>query len=372
MSENRLITVAIHTYERAIALKSLLESEGIDVALQNVNLEQPVVSSGVRVRIKECDLPLALRIIENIDIFSSTHENRPDKAVAPILVPTDFSEYSFKATTKGFKIAHRLKAPIVFIHSFIDPSRTGKLQLTDAFSYDVFDSEERKAIERQSYEAMTSFTTEIKERIKKEALPPVKFSTIIVEGVPEESICEYSKDNPVTLIVMGTRGTGKKERQMVGSVTAEVLDSCRVPVLTVPESQPTDKSKEIKDIIFFSNLDQEDILALDALYRLYPDSEFKVTIVHIPGKKENKATTSKGIDALLNYCQSHYPSYQFNVKNVMLDTIVEDFKAIAQEQPIDLIAIPNKKRNIFARLFNPSIAHKLLFHADIPLLAIPV
>ena len=66
---DRLITVAIHTYEKAIVLKSLLESEGVAVVLQNVNLVQPVVSSGVRFRIHETDLPLALRIIENCEIF---------------------------------------------------------------------------------------------------------------------------------------------------------------------------------------------------------------------------------------------------------------------------------------------------------------
>ena len=66
----RLITVAIHTYDRAIELKNLLEKEGIEVLLQNVNLEHPTVSSGVRVRIHENDLPLALRIIEHREIFT--------------------------------------------------------------------------------------------------------------------------------------------------------------------------------------------------------------------------------------------------------------------------------------------------------------
>ena len=67
----RYITVAIHTFDRALALRSLLESEGIEVVLQNVNLTDPAIASGVRVRILETDLPLALRVIENADVFSS-------------------------------------------------------------------------------------------------------------------------------------------------------------------------------------------------------------------------------------------------------------------------------------------------------------
>mgnify|MGYP002508214299 CR=1 FL=1 len=45
MTEDRLITVAIHTYEHALRLKHLLESEGVPVVLHNVNLSQPVVSN---------------------------------------------------------------------------------------------------------------------------------------------------------------------------------------------------------------------------------------------------------------------------------------------------------------------------------------
>ena len=47
-AEPRLITVAIHTYDHAVALKALLEGEGVKAVLQNVNLSAPVVSSGVR------------------------------------------------------------------------------------------------------------------------------------------------------------------------------------------------------------------------------------------------------------------------------------------------------------------------------------
>ena len=46
--DDRFITVAIHTFDRAMALKSLLEREGLEVMLQNVNLTNPVIASGVR------------------------------------------------------------------------------------------------------------------------------------------------------------------------------------------------------------------------------------------------------------------------------------------------------------------------------------
>ena len=54
--EDKLVTLAIHTFEKAQILKTILETEGIEVYIHNVNQIQPVVSAGVRVRIKESDL----------------------------------------------------------------------------------------------------------------------------------------------------------------------------------------------------------------------------------------------------------------------------------------------------------------------------
>ena len=93
MQPDRLITLAIHTYEKALPIKQILESEGVGVELHNVNLSSPEISAGVRIRIKESDLPLALRIVENFEIFAIP-DTLNTAAPGHILVPTDFSEQS--------------------------------------------------------------------------------------------------------------------------------------------------------------------------------------------------------------------------------------------------------------------------------------
>ena len=72
--EDKLVTLAIHTFEKAQMLKMILESEGIEVYIHNVNQIQPVISAGVRVRMKESDLPHALRIIEDSKWLESPAE----------------------------------------------------------------------------------------------------------------------------------------------------------------------------------------------------------------------------------------------------------------------------------------------------------
>ena len=66
--DDKLVTVAIHTYEKAHILKSILESEGIPAAIHGIKMIEPVSPGNVRVRIKESDLPQALRVIEQVDL----------------------------------------------------------------------------------------------------------------------------------------------------------------------------------------------------------------------------------------------------------------------------------------------------------------
>ncbi len=111
--EDKLVTLAILTYTKAQILKNVLENEGIETYIHNVNQIQPVVSSGVRLRIKESDLPRALKITESSTWLSESivGEKEPkekDKS-NKILIPVDFSNYSMKACEFAFNPAKNRK-----------------------------------------------------------------------------------------------------------------------------------------------------------------------------------------------------------------------------------------------------------------------
>lgn len=368
MSTDKLITVAIHTYEKAVMLKSLLENEGVPVVLHNVNLEQPVVSSGVRVRIKEKDLPLALRIIENIDIFS--YNDTIITSRQQIVVPIDFADYSYKAVIASFNIAKANKTSIIFLHSFIDPYLSGNIQLSDHISYDFDKTETRRHLEHEVELKMKQFTKMVKEKIKQGEIPAVKFETVIREGVAEDTISEYAKLSMPMLIVMATRMAERKEKELIGSVTAEVMDSCRFPVYSIPENTPIQALEKPQEILFACNLDQSDILAIDSLARLFSNANVHITFLHIYDKKHNIGNAN-ALNALIEYCNMHYSEFSYSSIEIKPGNILRDLNYADDNKP-HIIVLPNKRKNIFTRLFNPSIAHKVLFSTDIPLMVIPV
>lgn len=379
LENDRLITVAIHTYDKAIELKSILEREGVAVVLQNVNLSTPTVSPGVRMRIHESDLPQALRIIENTEIFVPTTSFTSDttSSATTILVPVDFSNHSMNACRLAFNIASRHSSRIIFLHSFVPPERFN-LQLSASLSFtstsvpndkeELIDSE----LYRNAKRALDEFLSKIRQLIKNGELPPVSFTGEVVAGVPEDAILDFSKNRKPTLIVMGTRGILTKERELIGSVTAEVLDSCRQPVFTLPSDSSLSSLDNIKDVVLLCDLDQNDMLALEGLSRLVGNQQLSIHLIQLTGRRLHEAASKVEIDMMLQYCRSHYPTYDFSMDTVEMTHALEYFKRLEANNQVSLIVVPSRKKTLLSRLFNPSLAHKLLFRADVPLMAIPV
>lgn len=368
----RLITVAIHTYDHAMRLRQRLEREGIEVTLQNVNLETPVVSSGVRVRIHEHDLPLALRIIENPDIFPE-EEAASSADVREILVPIDFSAHSFNAARVAVGMAALHGTDLKLLHTYIDPVVAGKMQLTDSLTYELTDADARRKIEEDARSHIQRFAKELTDLMRDGQLPVVKINTELREGVPEDAIIQYVRTAPPLLVVMGTRSFEKKEREMIGSVCAQVLDGCRVSVLVIPEDARLRQPDHRLKMLFFANLDQEDILAMDTFCRVFPGMTVNASVVNIPGKRRllerAKADTPQ---SLVGYFRHSYPQSEFVAEDIAAPEALLDFDRLQLQNSYDLIVIPNKKKSLLSRVFNPGLAHRLLFHADIPMLVIPV
>ena len=359
---NRLITVAIHTFDRAVDLKNTLEEEGIEVKLHNVNLDEKVLASGVRVRIRERDLPQALQIIESPETSSS------DKRC--VLLPVDFGKYSMKSVRLGMEYARRTRGTVLLLHSYINERHTMSLP----FGSDRFENspeDEIKDIKKDAKQRMADFVQMLKDKIAAGELPKVKIETKVTEGIPEEQILHYAHKRDVSLIVMGTSGTNRRRQNLIGSVAGEVMDACKFPIFTVPIGMPDVGLSDIIRVAFFSNLIQQDLLSFDRFARLFNMRGVEVTIIPVVDKKDRRLV-DQSLQQLVSYCREHYPECTFKTKRIAAKAFMESFAQFAKDENIQLIAVPNKKSNIFSRLFNPSIAHRVLFQTDTPMLVVPV
>lgn len=367
------ITLVIHTPEHAQNLKNILEYHNIEVRIENFVSFKSSLVVAQRVKIRASALPLALKIIESGENYaSSLVEMKMAGMSGNLLIPVDFSPSSLCSIEIGFKLAVRMGVHPIVLHSFVAPMFSisgGSLEYGNQIN-EIQNAQEVKNIKDQSSKNLAKLKKDINILQKSGKLPDIKFSTILTEGIPEEAIIEYCKDNSPVLVVMSTRGKIKKDEELIGSVTAEVLDSCRVPIFTVPDNYQDIQIEDMKNLLYFCNLDQHDIITLDTLMRIFDFPECNITLVAENPKRQDEVKNK--LSQLTSFFSSNYPVSKFDFILPSVKNYREDIDKIINSKHIDLLVLPNKKTNVFTRLFHPTQAHKYLFERDMPMLAIPV
>ena len=374
--EDKLVTLAILTYSKAQILKTVLENEGIEAYIHNINLIQPVISSGVRVRIKESDLPHALNIIESSSWLSSEvleGGNREKKEQAPVvLVPIDFSPYSLKACDMGFEIASHLNATVTLLHVYFSPIFIPELHY-DTDSYQIPPVENVTSIKNtleKVHNQFSELTKTIDEKIQIGIYPNIKYNCILREGVPEEEILQQAKSIKPLIIVMGTRGENQENLELIGSVTAEVIERSPCFVYAIPENAQFKKFENIHKVALFTSFDQRDLIAFDSLITTFQHHNFEISFIHINSHEEKRQWNEIKLVGIKEYFKKQYPQLEFNYSIIDEENLLDNLDKFMKENSIDVMCTTNYRRNVFARLFNPSMAKKMLFHTNTPLLII--
>ncbi len=368
-NKDDLVTVAIHTYDKAHILKSILESEGIPAVIHGIRMIDPVVPGSVRVRIRESDLPEAVRIIEQVDFTYDVNREEERESAREILVPIDFSDYSFTACEFGFRLAHDLECDVKLMHAFFTPLYPASIPIGDYFTLQAVGKEVYEDTRGKVEKEMALFVQKLEEEIAAGELPKVPYKTALVEGLPEDEIIDYSKKVRPMAIVMGTRGKDAKELDLIGSVTAEVMDGSRTPIFAVPVGAKVKQLSEMKRVVFLTNFQQREFKALDIMMQFLKPYPITLFLAHL-AKKEDVWNEIK-LSGIRNLLIERYPRLQTEYRLIDFSASLEEtLENFVQENAIDMISLSSSRRNIFARIFNPGIARRMLFHSDTPLLVI--
>jgi nucleotide-binding universal stress UspA family protein len=360
--EDKLVTLAIRTFQRAQMIKALLEENGIETVIHNLNLEHPEMAVGVRVRIKESDLPRALKIVEEME--SAWEQETIKNSTVEVLIPIDFSDQIEKVTDFGFHFADILAAEVVFLYVYFSPAFTISSN-NDMSTYSISDSELLRKIISSASADVEKITGVIRSRIERGELPNIPFSFELKEGVPEDQILDYCKKNNPALVVMGTHGK-KISTELIGSVTAEVMESCVSPVFAVPMQMTMKTPDDIHRLAFMTNFDQKDLIAIDRTISLFTSDNLEMVFLH--ASEKNEPWNEVMLAGIKDYFASHYPNLKTKYALLDSDDSLKLLENYLSKQEINVLAFNTRRRNIFSRLFHPGLAYKMVMHSDTPLL----
>lgn len=364
--EEKLITIVVLPYSKALILKMRFEAKEIECDLENINLIEGTASSTVRVKILEKDLKNAIPILDDFlgkkiivsEIQNKLHERH-------ILVPIDFSENSKKASKMAFNIASHLQVNLVFMHSYINPL-IHSIPFSDVYAYDPSLLTKIEYAEKNANDNFQEFISKLVGEIGKAKWETITTEFIIKSGYAEEDILAYSNENRSQLIVMGSSGNSA-QTGTVGSVAADVMYNASVPVLIVPESTPEQDLKIFSNVLYATNFDEKDFVALDKLMAILYPFDIKVICAHVGQPTGNGWDLAK-LNGMKDILKEKYRSEAFDCKLIIGNNILDSLEHFIENEKIDILSLTTHKRNMISRLFNPSLARRMAFHSNTPLL----
>jgi nucleotide-binding universal stress UspA family protein len=367
--EDKLITIAIHNYARAEIIRTRLEAEGVECYLKNINLIHSVISGGVKVRVHQRSLEKALRIVEKLsEQFRDDYledQNISSRSVQRILVPIDFSDYSVNACKYAIGLAEKLNAEIKLIHVYYNPV-VNSMPLTDTYYYQVNMDEVIREIEIRAKENMDEFYMDLKEKIENDNIEGVKIDFSLVRGIASEEIIAKSKEYKPDVIIIGTRGKGDRENDLIGSVTAKIIEDTKVPVLVIPEDSLYQGIATI-NILYATNFDDSDYKSIKKLMNVLSPFEIRLYCVHI-GTEDSNVWDKVKMDSLKDKLLKEYGDYEIECSIIETEDFYIGVQDLIREKKIDILSLVTHKRNLISKLLNPSTTRKVLFHTNIPFL----
>jgi len=276
-----------------------------------------------------------------------------------ILCPTDFSDTATRAVDYAAYIAKQAGAHLSILHvihlPIVDTSETA-LVASELLGEQMRDASERLRAETQhiseKYEANRggNFTCDY---IVKEAL-----LTDITEHL--------TKNEGYDLVVMGTTGGGNAlEELLIGSNTEAVVDNIRCPLLAVPAGY---NLSGIEKIIYASDYEPEEITALREVAEMAGVFNATIDVVHVV--KDSTPESRKRAEQFRSQLQSEYPDIPMHFQEVVSKHRDDGLKDYFRQVNGSILAIYRKEKSFLSELFSQSLADKMTYQAEVPLLVL--
>lgn len=275
-----------------------------------------------------------------------------------ILVPTDFSAVALSALLTAGKLAKQAQAEVVALHAIE--------------TYDYNTTLENLGI---TYKEVLSQTVKKKmeELIEKnEELQDIKISHQMESGKTHKVINQIAQEENCDLIVMGTHGAsgiGHIEKFVLGSNAYRVVNSSKLPVLTIRRDQPISAISTILLPLDLSKNTTQKVNTAISIAKLFNASIHAITVTEFfddfnpkidsmdtkLGKVEEEITNA-GIDC--------------TIASIQHKDVAAGVMDYANENAADLIVIMTRQESIINEFFLGSHSRKVIGQSQIPVLSL--
>lgn len=270
-----------------------------------------------------------------------------------IVCPTDFSASANNAVLYAAAFSEKFSAHLVLLHIYEAP-----IVFTEAPLAGVqFATEQVKTVAEKKLKTLAN-------KVTKE-FPSISLETINIYGPADEQIVSVAHMHTADMIIMGTTGTTKLERLLMGSTTSRVIRHSDCPVLCIPKNR---KFTDVKKIIFATDL-KEDNLASAMMLTAFAE-KFSAEIIFVFVDDRNILHESEEIEAMTRKIrkQVKYPKISgYIAKHTSISKGLEYF---LKKKPGDMLVMLTHPRHFPDNMYNSSVTRLMSHQTQIPLLAL--
>ena len=268
-----------------------------------------------------------------------------------VLYATDFSENAEKAFPFALRIARAHRAELIMLHVFDIPT---------SWNY----PHAKNALDMES-QAIKESKDKLRNLFDKYAAD-VKAKFIAVEDTSIASAVDsVTREKGPGLIVIGTKGGSIIKEFIVGSATRALVKRSTVPVLSIPEHAA---DRDFKQVIFTSDLYEQDIAALQRLIEFMQPFKPQISVVHVTTDKEYRADEKMEWFRNLVEEQVTYDRITFDL--LFGEDIYDRLNEFMGQNEFDLLVMFEKERHgVVDALLHTNLVKKMEFNSSIPLLS---
>ncbi|MBW4359521.1 universal stress protein [Flavobacterium taihuense] len=271
-----------------------------------------------------------------------------------ILIPTDFTKYADEAIEVGAQIAKKHDCEIVLIHMLELPRQmndaiTGETSIPEIMLFKQKADETLKNIKNRPY------------------LSGIHITEVVRLDSAYNGINNYSKQNSIDLIIMGSHGASGINEILIGSNTEKVVRQSETPVLVIKNKID---NFNISNIVFASDFSKETKKAFQKFLDFAKLFNSKVNLVTICTPNSFKSTSAARKIASEFVADFDMPEYTFETYNE--SNIEKGILNYSNEKNTDLIVFCTHGRTALNHFFTGSISEDLVNHATKPVLTFKI
>lgn len=284
-----------------------------------------------------------------------------------ILVPVDYSSYSIQASRYAAKVAAKSGGDLCLLHTYYSPA-FDLIELSGGLNtQQQLRAEVNEKLEEDETLTMNEFVNKLYTYQEFKSIDHSRVTSKIKAGLAKEEIISFTHDTQPEMVILGTRGADKKNTSILGSITEAAIKKLNVPVIAIPEEYKFIGEENLRKVVYLTDYDESDFMSIKKLMLFTNLFDMQIHCVHI-GASTDKWELLK-MEGLKDYFKKIYSKEQVECHILSNQSnLLEAIDKYVTDNQINLIALTHRKRNLIKKIFNPSLARKIFYHTEQPLL----